>query len=111
MEDLWDMALVWFLQKIQTQDASQISVVIALSAKFGCLDFRKHKADSALLPRWECFTVKLPKSSACITLQPLGGPVNTSALQEQEQPVLTQGRISTATHPAQPTPATAQYEK
>lgn len=68
MEALWNMGLVWLLQKIQTQQASQTFVVIALSAKFGCLDFRKHKADSALLPRWDRCKVRLPKSCACTTL-------------------------------------------
>lgn len=73
--------------------------LLQLLVKFGCLGFRNHKADSALLPRRECFKIKLPKSCACISLQLLGGPVNTSALQEQELPVLTQGRSSNATPP------------
>lgn len=69
------------------------------------------KADSAVLPRREHFKTKLPKSCACISLWVLGGPINSPALQEQELPVLTQGRTSTATPPVQPTPATVQYGK
>lgn len=73
--------------------------LLHLLVKFGCLDFSNHKADSTLLPKKECFKIKLPKACACISLQLLGRPVNTSALQEQELPMLTQGRTSTATPP------------
>lgn len=68
-------------------------------------------ADSAVLPRREHFETKLPKSCARISLWVLGGPISSPALQEQELPVLAQGRTSTATPPVRPTPATVQYRK
>lgn len=68
-------------------------------SNLACPEFRNQKADGALLPRREHFKIKLRKSCACSSLQLLRQPINTSALQERELPVLTQGRTSTATPP------------
>lgn len=99
---------LWYSFSRRCRPSKQIRFLwlLHLLVKFGCPNFRNHKADRTLLPRRERFKIKLPKSCACISLQLLGGPVNTSALQKQELPMLIQGRTSTDTSPLLSTPAT-----